>query len=853
MNWQAAPRLALFSGWTWKMAWRDSRTSRKKLALFSGSIILGVAALVAIGSFGYNLNRAIEEQAKSLLGADLVIASREPFSPASEQLFRNIGGEQSREISFTTMISFPSTGGTRLVMARALSGSVPYYGQFETQPVGAAADFRRSNGGLLVEETLLAQFGANVGDQIRLGNLTSQVGGRLEKIPGETLALSAIAPRVYFSMDDLPRTGLLREGSLAQYRVYFKLPVEIDAAQIVDRIRPQLEALRLHPETVAQRKRELGRAMDNLYHFLNLVGFIALLLGGVGVASAVHVHVKQKLGTAAVLRCLGSSVAQTFAVYLAQGMALGAFGALGGAAVGLAIQSFLPRILADFIPFAFQFHTSWFATGRAMLIGFGICALFSLLPLLSVRRVTPLAALRASFESPRAGHDPSRWLVGLCLVAAVTAFALSQSRDWRIGLGFVAGLGIAFLALGATAQLLVVAARKCAPSSLSFSLRHGIASLHRPNNRTLLLLLSLGLGTFLMLSLYLVQSNLLVQLLSSGSASQANTVLFDIEPSQQDAVRHLVQSLNLPVMDELPIITMRLRNINGRSIESILADKERQRNRWAFRREYRSTYSDHLRPGERVIAGIYVSSVTNDTPVIPVSVEEGIAKDLAVGVGDELVFDVQGVPVTTRVASVRSVEWRRIQPNFFVLFPRGGLDQAPAMHVLVTRAPSPEQSAQLQRELVKAFPNVSVIDLTLVLRTVDSILGKISFVIRFMALFTVATGLLILVSTLATTRYQRIQESVLLRTLGASRAQVLRILLVEYFLLGFLGALTGILLAVLAAWALTAFVFKLPFGLGVSPMWAALLAVPAVTVGIGLLITRGVLNHPPLAILRAEA
>jgi len=213
---------------------------------------------------------------------------------------------------------------------------------------------------------------------------------------------------------------------------------------------------------------------------------------------------------------------------------------------------------------------------------------------------------------------------------------------------------------------------------------------------------------------------------------------------------------------------------------------------------------------------------------------------------------VQGIPITTRVASLRAVEWRRIQPNFFVVFPRGALEEAPAMHVLVTRVGSSEESARMQREVVQAFPNVSIIDLTLVLRTIDSILGKISFVVRFMALFTVLTGLLVLVSTLVTGRYQRLRESVLLRTLGASRRQILNILLVEYLTLGILGASTGLLLAIGAAWALATFVFKIPFALAAGPLLAALTAVPLVTVATGLLISRGVLNHPPLAVLRTD-
>ena len=843
----------LVSVWTWRMAWRDTRTGRRKLALYSCSIVLGIAALAAIGSLGRNLERAVEEQTKTLLGADLVLRSQDAFTPEAEQLFQTLGGEQSREVALTTMVYFPRTEGTRLVQVHALSGGFPFYGKLETKPAAAGETFRQAGGGALVEESLLTQFDARVGEAIRLGTLTTNIAGRLEKVPGETVGLSAIAPRVYISMDDLPRTGLLQPGSLARYAVYFKFGPDIDVPALVERIRPQLEKHRLRPDTVAERKRDLGRSMDNLYHFLNLVGFIALLLGGVGIASAIHVHVKQKLGTVAVLRCLGGTVAQTFAIYLAQGMALGLFGAVLGGGLGLAIQSTLPKVMADFIPFTFQFHTAWLAIGRAMAIGFGICLLFALLPLLAVRRVSPLAAIRVSFEPQLARRDPLRWLAGACLAAGVIGFALMQSRDWRIGLGFTIGLGVVFGVLTLTAKLLVAMTRKFVPASLPFAVRQGVANLHRPNNRTLLLLLSLGLGTFLMVSLYLVQQMLLKQLISSSGKNQPNAVLFDIQASQLEPVSKLIRSLDLPVLDETPIVTMRLSSVKGRSVDSLLSDRARRGRGWMLRREYRSTFADHLRDGEKIIAGQWVPRMADDsTNAVPISLEQGIAGDLQVGLGDELVFDVQGVLIHTRVASLREVEWRRIQPNFFVVFPRGVLEGAPAMHVLVTRVGSSQESARMQREVVKAFPNVSVIDLTLVLQTVDAILGKISFVIRFMALFTVLTGLLVLVSALAAGRYQRIQESVLLRTLGASRGQILGILLVEYVSLGFLGALTGILLAVLAAGALARFVFHVPFALGLDSVLIPLLLVPSFTVLIGFLTSRGVLNQSPLTILRTE-
>jgi putative ABC transport system permease protein len=439
---------------------------------------------------------------------------------------------------------------------------------------------------------------------------------------------------------------------------------------------------------------------------------------------------------------------------------------------------------------------------------------------------------------------------------------MGQSHDWRIGLGFPVGLGIAFGILTGIAACLIFVTRKLNLPSMPFTWRQGIANLHRPNNRTLLLLLSLGLGTFLMVSLYLVQHTLLTQLVTSSGTNQANTIFFDIQADQVEDVSKLVQSFHFPILDEAPIVTMRIETVKGRSVESMLGEKEEHGEdgerrgrtnhipRWTLRHEYRSTFSDHLRDGEKITTGTWEPKYAGGTNPVPISVEDGLAKELHVGLGDSIVFDVQGVPVGTRVASLRSVDWRRVQPNFFVVFPRGALEDAPAMHVLVTHISTPEESAKLERALVKEFPNVSTIDLALVLKAVDAIVSKISFVVRFMAMFTVLTGLMVLVGALLTGRYQRMQESVLLRTLGASRRQILRILLVEYAALGTLSALTGVLLALGGAWALCHYVFKANFAPEFLPLLATMVVVPGLTVVTGLLMSRGVLKQPPLAILR---
>jgi putative ABC transport system permease protein len=271
-----------------------------------------------------------------------------------------------------------------------------------------------------------------------------------------------------------------------------------------------------------------------------------------------------------------------------------------------------------------------------------------------------------------------------------------------------------------------------------------------------------------------------------------------------------------------------------------------------LRREYRCTYRDSLRDSETLVAGQWPMAVTNRTEGIPISLEDGIARELEVGLGDLIEFDLQGIPLKTRVACLRQVDWRRVQPNFFVVFPRGVLESAPGMQVLVTRVGSAEESARLQRSVVGAFPTVSIIDLTLILQTLDSILAKISFVVRFMAMFTVLTGLLVLVGSLLTGRFQRIQESVLLRTLGASRGQILQVLLVEYLAVGILSALTGLLLATAAAWGLSIWVFKAPLALPLGPLLGALAGVPALTLLVGLILSRGVTDRPPLEVLRTE-
>ncbi len=839
------------AAWVWRMAWRDTRRSRQRLLLYSTAIVMGIAALVAVGSFGRALRGAMDQQARSLLGADLVISSRQPIAGTAESFARSLGGEQAREIAFTSMIQFPKSGGTRLVQVRALAGGFPFYGAIETVPVAAAADFHAGRGAL-VEESLLTQFEAVVGDRVQIGELTVPIIGILQRVPGETFAFATFAPRVFVPLAEIERTGLLQPGSLARYKTYYRFEPDTDADRLVEQHRPQLRQFRLRAETVATRKENLGDALDNAYHFLNLVGFVSLLLGGIGIASAIHVHIKQRLGTVAILRCLGSSVRQTFAIYLIQGTALGLIGAVCGAAVGVSVQRVIPLLMRELLPFPVTAGVSWPAVGQAMGVGFAICCLFTLLPLLAVRRVTPLAALRQPGAGANASwKDPAAWVVYGLIALGGLGFCVSQTQRAAQGLGLGLGLGAAFGVLAITAKLITLAARRLVSARWPYVMRQGVANLYRPNNRTVLLLLSLGLGTFLILTLFFVHDALLRQLSTSRHQDRSNAILFDIQTDQREAVTALVRSLNLAVLQEAPLVTMRLLSIKGRPIAEILADPRRTEPGWALQREYRSTYRDELADTERLLAGQWPPSAVRPGAPVPVSIEEGIASDLGVTLGDSVVFDVQGLPIHTTIASIRKVEWRRIQPNFFVVFPTGVLEQAPTTFVLATRVDSATQSATLQREVVRQFPTVSAIDLTLIIQTVDKVVSRIGAVIRFMTLFTVVTGLAVLAAAISTGRYQRLRECMLLRTLGASRRQILQILATEYLCLGVLAGLTGLVLALAASWALAAVVFKIAFVPALAPMVGALLVTGGATLLAGLLASRGIGNHPPLEILRA--
>ncbi|PYQ15941.1 MAG: permease [Acidobacteria bacterium] len=850
------------------MAWRESRASLRRMALLLASIGVGVAALVAISSFTDSLQESVREQARALLGADLVLGSANRFSPPAERELQKIVGEApraevSRLVRFAAMAYVPRTAGTRLVQVTAAEGGYPFYGHIETSPPGLWERLPEP-GGVLVDPGLLSALDAKVGDTLALGDARLVIRGVVTSMPGDVAVRSALGPRVFMSARDLDATSLLGFGARARYEAYLELPAAADPQRLALRHRPVLAAERVSLRTVSEDEESLNETLGRLGRYLALVALVALLLGGLGVASAVHVFIKRKIETVAVLRCLGATGRGVLAVYLVQASVLGLIGAALGVAAGLAVQAVLPLTMAGLLPVEVRFSPSWPAVAAGLAVGLWVAAAFSLIPLLSIRHVSPLVVLRRAYETEgRARRDPVQMLAVAGLAASVVILAVLEAPTRRTGAGFAFGIGLALAALWAAGLALTWALRRFFPARWPYLWRQGVANLYRPANQTVMVVLALGFGAFLLDTLFLVQHNLLRDLRVDAGGDRPNLVLFDIQPDQRAGVEAALRRAGLPVRESAPIVPMRIQSVKGQSAGAFLATSAVPRSRrgrrgepnpWTLRREYRSTYRDALTSSEKTAAGgpWPPAGWRGAAGPVPISIEREVATELGVGVGDEIVWDVQGRAITTRVFHLREVSWARFEPNFFVVFPSGPLDTAPQSLVTLSRADDPRVRADVQRRIVEAFPNVTALDLAQVQQALDRIVSRVALAIRFMALFSLATGAVVLLGAVATSRYQRLREAVLLKTLGATRGQLLRIAFTEYVCLGGLASLTALLLATVAAWALVRFVFESRFSLPATSLTLTALAVVTLTVLVGLWTSAEMVRKPPLEVLRTE-
>ncbi|WP_405227496.1 ABC transporter permease [Dokdonia sp. Asnod1-B02] len=827
------------------MAWRDAKASKVRLLLFMASIILGIAAVVSIQLFSQNLTENIQRQSKTLMGADYIIDSRQAPSERAQAIIDSLQPDAS-EVNFVSMIAFPKNGGTKLVRVRGLEGDFPFYGAMQTNPVNAGTSYQ-GNGGALVDATLMLQYNVVPGDSIKVGSITLPIIGELISMPGSSAVSSSVAPPVIIPNRFIAETELLQFGSRKEYQFFYKAP-SIDLEALEKNIDPILKLENADIDTHTSTSARLGQRYENVGAFLNLAAFIALLLGCVGIASSVNIYIKEKLKAIAVLKCMGASRKQSFLIFLIQIAGIGLIGGIIGTIIGAGLQELFPYILQEFLPFDVTINISIQPLIMGVLLGLFMSVLFALLPLIRTWYVSPLDVLRVTETSNQESAKARLVVVGLILVS-LYLFSFWLLKDGLFALAFVGGVVVTFAVLAGVARGTMLIVKKYFPKKASFTMRQSLLNLYRPNNQTLVLLVAIGLGTFLISTLYFTKDILLAKTEVGNTSNSANIITLDVQPDQVEEVATTFKTNDLQVIDNISLVTMRMHSINGILVNTLRTDSTAQIRKWILNHEFRTTYRDELIASEEIVEGEWIDAIAPNEP-ITISISDNLADDANVTVGDPIVFNVQGVLMETTVGSIRKVDWARLQLNFSIVFPKGVLENAPQFNVLTTYAGTKEKSAGLQRDLVTAFPNVSIIDLRQVYNVVEDILSKVSWIINFMAFFSILTGIIVLIGSVRTSKYQRIKESVLLRTLGAKNKQILKISAFEYFFLGVLGSLVGILLALVSSLMLAIYVFKEPFVPSLIPFLVFLPGITSLVVFIGLSNIGGVLHSSPLEVLR---
>ena len=826
------------------------------------SITLGVGALVSIHSFRDDVARSVQEEADVLMGANARLEADAPYPAPVTDVLDSLAVEGvgvARVTTATTMVYAPSTDLVRLMQVRGIDEGYPYYGDVTTSPAGVWGAHLEA-GRVLVDPAVLVQLSVEVGDTLIVGRERLEIAGTVDDLPTDLAYQTAIGPRIHISQETLEASELLGVGSLARYEAFLRLPDLGERYEVRERYDSIFDAADVDLDFAEEQARSLSNGIRFLGEFLALVGLGALLLGGVGVASAIHVYIREKRASIAVLRCVGAGQATAFVAYLIQAAALGLAGAIGGVALGLLVQALLPWVLSDVLPVDVSTRFSPMAAAAGLGIGVWVAVIFALIPLLGARDVPPLAALRQDFEGKRRLGDPLRLAAYALLVGSVLLLCVIEAPEAEVGLGFAGALAVATALVAGVGWLLTRAARRWFPARASYPVRQGVSNLFRPQNQTVAVSLALGMGAFIIGTIVEVERSIREDLTLSFGEGQPNVLLFDVQPDQVDGVLELIPAPARPSADVVPLVTSTIAAINGQTPDELRSSpvREERPEGWALRREYRNTYRSDVGRAEQLVRGRW----WDDTPgsedgtrvewgdLTRVSLEEDVAAGLHVELGDTITWDVAGIEIPTVVTSFRRVDWERLEPNFYAVLEPGALDDAPQMIVMVARLPDETQRASLQRALVGRFPNVSALDFSRVQEAIDTVLARVRQAVGFLGAFSALAGVIVLLGALATSRMQRLREGALLKTLGARRNQVLTVLFAEYVALGTVATASGLVLAVVAAALVVPFVFEMPYTLRVGALATIWLAVVLLTVVVGLLGSRDLLNRAPLPVLR---
>jgi putative ABC transport system permease protein len=850
-----------------KIAAREMHSSRGKFFFVILSVAIGVAALTGVRGFSASFRSSLLNRARSIMAADLSARMFQQPTSEEQKALDEIAASGVEITPVTELLSMASSAKTLdplLVSVKAVDPTkYPFYGEVQLAPAGQLKSVLTANT-VVVADDLLVRLKLKVGDELKIGTQLFRIASVVVNEPDRLSGNFAAGPRVLISREGLDASGLLAPGSHAGQRYLFRVPQPGNGAPISDKavanLKQRLEKLLPESQVIDYRETNpaLTQGLDRATSLLSLMSLVALVLGAIGVAMAMRAHLQQRLDTIAIMKSLGARSGQIMKIYLLQTLLLGLAGGLLGVALGVGVQLSFPYLLAKLIHVDTELHVQLRTVITGLAAGILTTLLFTLPPLLDIRGVRPILILRRAVEDNDDPFVTAIWRkitknlaqlgASLLIVVGLTAIATTLSDSVVVGEVFSSGL-IAVLMVLLVASVTVLAGLRFFLSKtrlhLPSSVRHGLANLYRPGNPSAALLAALGLGVMQIMTVYLVQQAVVSELHVSAAPNLPNVFLIDITNEEVAGIRTLLSSQHsvtaLPEL--LPVVSSRIVEING-----VPASEAKLKNfPKRMLRSINLTWSDVAPPGTKTVEGNWWAA-DERRPVV--AVEQRQAERLGVHVGSHITFAAQDTQFIATVVALTKSDGQHAYSRAEFILPQPALGGLPVVWYGGVHA-DPNHVGELQRALYSAYPTVTVINVAQALETVRSVVVQITYVIQFLAAFSIFAGIIILASSIAGTRYRRIREVVVLKTLGATRGRIATVFSIEFAVLGLVAGFVGVLFAnIIARVLLTRLTVVYHFQWG----WTvgALLGTAALTVATGWITSHRILGRKPLEVLREE-
>ena len=832
---------------------REIRSSWRRLLFFFLCIALGVGSVVALRSLIQNLTKVVGNDARALMTADVEVTSTNDFSPTDiskiEEIISKFPIVEARNETISTASmarpADPANESLEFIELKGIEPLFPLVGAFslsDSEPF----DFKLLEGnGAVIAKVLLEELKVKVGDRLRIGESEFQIRATFDEEPGGSSGFR-LGARIFVEKKAFDDAGITRNTSRVRRKILYR--TADNPTELVTQLRDALKGTTVQVNSYREQQENLSEQFERTENYLSLTGLLILVLGGVGVWNVARAFVEQKRKTVAVLKCLGASGTKIITVYLLQILTLGLIGSLFGvflAQIGLWVARwrFIDALPAK-MSYAVNIPTAW----QGIILGVLISFLFSALPLLQIRTIKPKLLLRDENNVNLSKLDWTKWLFGVGCLAGLLGLAVWQAGSLKVGAFFLGGLAATGLVLYLSAAALTWVLKRLKNLS-SFSVRQAVNSLYRPGNQTRIILLAVGLGAFVVITVQIMQTNLVREFDFSRNRRLPSLIFVDIQKSQIGDIAAMIEQRTGERPDETPTVRARISFVNGESIDYQNRDVRQQQGQ--IGREFAITYRERREENESIVEGIWWDEHSADMP--EVSVEETMANTLKISPGDSMTFDISGRKVTARVANIRKIDVRNARTAFVFVFKPGTLEKAPQSFAVTILNHIPATDRQrLQREVLDKFPNVQIFDVADIIAAVNRLVNNFVIAISFVGSFVLLSGILILVGSVALTKSQRIYENAILKTLGAKRRTLATILFAEYGLLGLLAGIIATGFAVGLSYIVARYLMNIDWEFDPLLTAAGVLITALLVTVVGVAASFDVLFRKPLGTLRSQ-